>query len=102
MKNVIRTSVAVLALLVSTSSFALGDCRDGSFGLFCKKQPPTNPGGNTGGGTGGGNGGGTGGDPKGTPVAAPEIDVSTGAMGIAAVVAGVLLVGEGLRRRRRR
>lgn len=35
-----------------------------------------------------------------TVVAAPEIDVNAGTKGIAVLVAGLLLVGEGLRRRR--
>ena len=37
---------------------------------------------------------------KGKPPKVPEIDVGTGAKGIAVLVAGLLLVGEGLRRRR--
>jgi hypothetical protein len=90
MKKLMAASLTALALLGSSESFALGDCRDGR-GLLCEwrtpRQPPA---------TGGGSGSG------GTTVTAPEIDATSGAMGIAVLVAGLLLVGEGLRRRRKK
>ena len=70
--------VSVGLAFASSSAFALGDCKTGT-GLFCTP-----------------NGGGTGQ----TPVSAPEIDAGSGARAIAILVASLLLVGEGLRRRR--
>jgi hypothetical protein len=58
----------------SPAAFALGDCKTTN----CS--------------TTGGNGGTT-------RVSAPEIDASSGARAIAVLIAGLLLVGEGLRRR---
>ena len=64
----------------SPAAFALGDCKVVNGSLNCSS-------GNTGG--------------SGTPtqVSAPEIDAASGARAIAVLIAGLLLVGEGLRRR---
>ena len=72
--------VSVGLAFASSSAFALGDCKTGT-GPFCQPK---------------GGGGGTGQ----TPVSAPEIDAGSGARAIALLVASLMLVGEGLRRRR--
>jgi hypothetical protein len=68
-------------LVASMPAAALGDCRPGQT-LFCRNPPPppTND--------------------SPTRVAAPEIDLGAGALGIGVLVAGVLLIAEGIRRRR--
>ena len=64
--------VAMAVLTVSAPAFALGDLREA---LRERKEEQTR-------------------------VAAPEIDVTAGSKGIAALIAGLLLAAEGLRRRR--
>jgi hypothetical protein len=90
MNKLLAASLTALTLLGGAEAFALGECRD-SRGLLCEERKPEKP--STGGGSG--NGGGT-------TVTAPEIDATSGAMGIAVLVAGLLLAGEGLRRRRKK
>ena len=74
MKKVIALAgTAVVLLATSLPAFSLG---------WIPKEPPNNGGGGT--------------RPT---VAAPEIDVTAGAKGLAVLVAGLLLAGERLRRR---
>lgn len=81
MKRIASATFAALALAaLSPAAYALGDCSTGK-GLFCPKDSPTGP-------------------TSPVQVSAPEIDVNAGAKGVALLVAGLLLLGEGLRRRR--
>lgn len=85
MNRILVAAVASLGMLTaSTSVMALGDCGPGQT-LFCTPAKP--PGGNPG---------------KNPPptVAAPEFDVGSAALGAGILIAGLLLVAEGLRRRR--
>jgi hypothetical protein len=76
-KTALMTGILAGLLISSAPAFALGDCRDGHQ-LACINDPPKDR-------------------PK---VSAPEIDAAAGAKGLAVLVGVLLLVGEGLRRRR--
>jgi hypothetical protein len=74
-KLVAAAGLAVSALVVSAPAFALGDLRDAlKEAREAREERPR--------------------------VAAPEIDVTAGTKGIAALIAGLLLAAEALRRRR--
>lgn len=87
MKRIIVTTLVSLGLsLGSAPALAFGDyCKAGqkTWWVFCKD--PTPPQGD---------------DGPPTTVAAPEIDAGSATLAIGLLVAGVLLVAEGLRRRR--